>query len=161
MLVTLDFGSQVDLLNKRELQDALREDAALRSVLTGIKGAEAFYPLSVINPGAAVGLAVFTTPASMVGSGYTWAIMNVGFELSVAAQVRIWRQGFSGTTNGANRFVTQTGSTVTGNASFSKGQCTVRGGELLTFQALGAALILSVFISAIEAPAERFGEVLV
>jgi hypothetical protein len=156
MLMTLELGSTVDLLNHGELRDALREDAELRAAVVGVKPMDKFFGLNVI--GAAV--QAFSTPPGMVAAGYMWAVMNCGIELSAAGVTRIYKGVPGQFAAGFGRFVTQTASTATNSASFSKGQLMVRTEDQLTFQVPGAGNILSVFISAIEIPAERVGELL-
>ena len=162
--VKLDFGATIDILNHGELREALNEDRALRRVLTGVKSAEYFAPTSVI--GAAT--TFFTTPAAMVGAGLMWAVMNVGAELSTAQTFRLYKGippgpagGVPVTGTGMARAAGTSASGQVPNLTFSKGQLTLRAGEQLTLIAAGAANVLSVFITAISVPAERFGELLI
>ena len=161
-LLTLDFGQQVDILNKRELEDALRQDAALRSVIMGVKYEEAFYNVGVI--GASAGF--FATPVNMVAAGLMWAVMNIGLELSASQASRIYKGAFPvGTTPtvgaGQLRMSSNAGASTTPNFPYSKGQLSLRHGEQLTIIPSGSANILTVFITAISIPSERFGELLV
>src|SRR5580693_4209665 len=157
-LAKLDFGETVDLLDKSELRDALREDAALRRAVSGVKSMDYFYNASQI--GANVN--TYTIPASPAG-GYMWAVMNIGFELSAAGVTRLYKEGAGvplSTPIGGSRFVGQTASTIANSLSFSKGQLMLRNGEHLIGLAPGAGFILSVFMTVIELPAERIGELL-
>jgi hypothetical protein len=155
-LTTIDFGQKVDLLNKNELREALAEDARIRAAVKGVKPVDKFFNLGQI--GAAQ--TVFSTPAGMVSSGYIWAVMNVGWELSAAGVARIYKGIPSAYAAGVGRFVSQGASTTTSNVSFSKGQLMLRSEDQLTVEQVAAVNILSVFISAIEIPAERVGELL-
>src|SRR5580704_7076250 len=128
-LAKLDFGETVDLLDKSELRDALREDAALRRAVSGVKSMDYFYNASQI--GANVN--TYTIPASPAG-GYMWAVMNIGFELSADGVPR-------STPIGGSRFVGQTASTIANSLSFSKGQLMLRNGEHLIGLAPGAGFI--------------------
>jgi hypothetical protein len=155
-LVKLDFGERIDVLNQRELRDALREDAELRRAVSGVKPVERWFGLAQI--GAAQ--TVFSTPPGMVAAGYMWAVMNVGWELSAAGVARIYKGVPSFYAAGFGRFVTQGASTTTSNAQFSKGQLMLRAEDQLTVEQVAAVNILSVYITAIEIPAERVGELL-
>ena len=161
-IVTLDFGQQVDILNKRELQDALREDAMLRRAITGVK-IEEFFSNQGLGPNSTV--PYFITPPNMVGAGLMWAVMNAGLELTSNVVSRVYKMVPPGptptVTTGAGRCVQVAGSSATPNFAFSKGQLTLRAGEQLTFMASGAGNISSVFIAAISIPAERFAELLI
>jgi hypothetical protein len=160
MLTTLDIGSKIDILNQHEMRevmrDAQRADAELRAALVGVKPMDKFYGVNVI--GAAV--QAFTTPNSMVAAGYMWAVMNMGFELSAAGVTRVYKGSPPQFALGSGRFVGQTASTATNSLTFSKGQLMLRTEDVLTIQVPGAGNLLSVFISAIEVPAERVGELL-
>lgn len=160
--VVLDFGTEVDLLNKSELAEALAEDARLRQIVAGIKPVT-YWANSGVTGGASQ---LYTTPQSLVASGRVWAVMNVGLELAVASQVRMYLNGDNlpaGAPAGKGRAVNLiTSSAVLGSAQFSKGQLMLNAGETLTFFAnTASAFILSVFIMAISCPAERVGELLV
>jgi hypothetical protein len=157
-LAKIDFGETVDLLNKSELRDALREDAALRRAVSGVKSMDFFYNAAAI--GANVN--TYTIPAAPAG-GYMWAVMNIGFELSAAGVTRLYKEGGavpSATPIGGGRFVGQTASTIANSLTFSKGQLILRNGEHLIAFAPGAGFVLSVFMTVIEIPAERIGELL-
>lgn len=154
--VVLDFGTEIDMLSKGELQEALAEDARLRSIVAGVKSAEFWANAGVI--GAAQ--ATYTTPVNMIGNGYVWAIMAAGCEPSAAGGVKVIKQNYSGSVNGFNRVVGQLNNVASVSyASWSKGQLMLRAGDVLTF-APASGNVLSVWLSAIEIPAERIGELL-
>lgn len=155
MKVTLDLSGQYDVINQRELREALAEDARARAVLPSVKNVDVFW-----NLGMTGGLTSFTTPPGMVAAGWSWAVMAAGFELSAAGQVRIYKQAVPAAVTGAGRFITQvTGSTIDVAATFAKGQVMLRAGDQLGFFAFSAS-INSVFLSTIQCPAERIGELL-
>lgn len=158
----LDFGEKFETLTQAELRAELETDRAIREALTGVKNVEQFYPLSVIAPGSTTGPSTYTTPAGMVPAGYKWAVMSIGAELAAAQGVRVYK-GVppTGAPQGGGRFVGQMGSAVTPGITFSKGQFTMAGGDVMTFNVLSSGNLLSLFIAAIEIPAERFGELLV
>jgi hypothetical protein len=159
MLQKLDFGESLDLLTKDELAAALHEDAALRRAIVGVKTVEFF------NNAGQIGASVntYTFPPSPA-SGYVWAVMNLGFELSAAGVTRVYKAGGGvplSTPIGGNRFAGQTASTIANSLTFSKGQLMLRSGDQLVFLVPGAGFLLSAFMSAIEVPAERIGELLI
>ena len=154
--IVLDFGTEVDMLNKTELQEALAEDARLRALTAGVKQFRMF-----INS-AQLGVTSFSlsgNPPQGPASGFTWMIMNIGAELSAAAGLRVYLSSGANAAGG-NRLVAASG---TGSANvafqFSKGQFPVYAGEALTF-VVGSNLIQSIFMTGIEIPAERIGELL-
>jgi hypothetical protein len=163
-LTTIDFGSQVDFLNKDELRAALAEDAALRRIVTGVK-IEEFSAFSQQTQVAGAAVPYYTTPVNMVGGGLMWAVMTCGLEISASQASRVYKGIPAGPTptiqTGTGRVVQQTAASTTPSFAFSKGQCTLRAGEQLTFVVSGAGNILSVYIAAISCPAERFAELLV
>jgi hypothetical protein len=161
-IVKLDFGESIDMLNARELREELATDRELRNVLTGIRQEEAFFPSGqILAQGTG---AVFSTPVGMVSAGRMWAIMNVSAECAASTALRLWKGVPPGVVpaagTGMGRSVASGTSNSQPNLQFSKGQFTLRTGEQITI-ILGSSTLLSVFISAISAPAERFGELLV
>lgn len=157
----LELGSKVDLLTKEEVSEALAEDAAIRAAITGVKTVDQFWNLGGIG---APGSNNFATPVNMVASGLVWAVLNIGFELSAAAVVRVYKGTATwatpGTPIGAGRLVGTAASLITPSVQFAKGQCMLRGGDQLSFVVPGAPLLLSAFLTATEIPAERVGELL-
>lgn len=149
----LDFGREVDILTKGELDQSLA-DAQQRAIVAGVKAAR-FWANSGTIGAAQVS---YSTPP-LVASGYVWAIMNIGVEMSASANCLVYLMGGANAAGG-NRFV---GIMPTGGSSrslaYSKGQLMLNTGEFLTI-APASGNILSVFISAIEVPAERAGELL-
>jgi hypothetical protein len=157
MLQKVDFGESLDVLTKDELAAALSEDAAIRRAVTGVKSLDFNY-----NSSQTGSLATYTIPATPAG-GFVWAVMNVGFELSAAGVTRLYKEGGSSpasTPVGTGRFVGQTGSTIANSLTFSKGQLMLRAGEHLVAFVPGSGVVLSVFMTVIEVPAERVGELL-
>ena len=159
-MVKLDFGETIDMLNARELREELATDRELRSVLTGIRYEEAFFNTNQIGAAAAT----FSTPVGMVAAGRMWAIMNVSAEVAASTALRIWKGVPPGNPpaagTGLGRSVSSGTSNSQPNLQFSKGQFSLRAGDQMTI-ILGSSTLLSVFITAISAPAERFGELLV
>lgn len=154
--VVLDFGTTVDMLNKSELQEALAEDARLRSIVAGVKAAEYWANLGTIGANQAT----FTTPVNLIGAGYAWAVMAAGLEPSVAGGVKVIKQNYTGSINGGNRVVGQLNNVASVSyATWSKGQLILRAGDVLTF-APASGNVLSLWLAAIEIPAERIGELL-
>lgn len=161
MKFTLDFGQTWDLLTPGEMQSILAEqDTANRAIYAGVKTVEQFFNINQI--GAAQ--TIYSTPAGMVPSGFVWAIMNIGMELSAASSVRVYKgipQSGTAAPTGLGRVAGVLTNFVTPNGQFSKGQLMLRAGDQLTFfPPTGPPNILSVFIVAIEVPAERIGELL-
>lgn len=161
MLTTLDFGQQVDLLNKQELADALADDARLRSIVAGVKQGEMW-----INSGApGMGTTFYTSTGAVPqcpAAGYLWAVMNLGVELSAASNLRLYKSANPQTSTqvGNGRGIaTTTASQGLQNFPFSKGQFTLKTGDVFTLVPVtGAINILSIFMAYIEIPAERQGE---
>lgn len=169
--VVLDFGTTVDMLNKDELQEALAEDARLRALVTGVKPFEVFLNSAQITaltpPGATAN--VITTSGGMFqapASGYVWAVMLTGWEVSGAGtNVRLYKGSWanaSATANGTGRLVaSNTGTPNAASFLFSKGQLMMKAGDQLTFVCVTAAqTLLGIYYAGIEIPAERVGELL-
>lgn len=158
---TLDLGRPVDMLTKSELEEALAADAQLRAVVAGVKSVDVFFNTNQIGAGQTI----FTTPPGMVASGYVWSVMNMGMELSASSTVRVYKgipPSGTGAPNGLGRMVDVMTNFITPNAQLSKGQLILRAGDQLTFfPPTGPPNILSLFITAIEIPAERIGELLI
>lgn len=163
--VKLDFGESIDMLDRRELREELDRDRDLRSILSGIRQEEVFFNTNQV--GAA---ATFSTPVGMVAAGRKWAIMNVSCETAASTALRLWKgvppgnpAGVGGPPaagTGFGRSVASGTSNSQPNQQFSKGQFSLAAGDQLTI-ILGSSTLLSVFITAISAPAERFGELLI
>ena len=157
-VVTLDFGSKVDMLNKDELREALIEDARERAKITGVKQFRMWLNGGTVGMG---GLNFTTTgnPPQGPAQGYIWMVMNLGIELSAAAALKIYlNSGLAAA--GSNRLIASVG---TGSAvptfPFSKGQFPLFAGDTVTF-VVGSNAIESIFMTGIEIPAERIGELL-
>lgn len=158
MRQTLDFGKQIDMLTKGEFEDALAEDAKIRAIITGVKPVEVFIPTSIIGPGVAV-YSTSGNPPVAPASGYIWAVMAVGLDLSAGSALNVYK-GTPSAVGQGGRAVIHNASTNVQLATFSKGQLWIRPGDQLTF-IVAAASILSVFMNVIEIPAERVGELLI
>lgn len=156
-LTTLDFGTQVDLLNDGELREALAEDRRLRAEIRGIRNPEFFVPTGTIGAGNTT----YTTPVSMVSGGEMWAVMNIGCEQASSAAFRVYKGVPPGVASGFGRFFGQApNASTTPQLTYSKGQFPLRAGDQLTIISASTAL-LSVLIVAIAVPAERYGELLI
>ena len=155
--VILDFGTEVDMLNKTELQEALAEDARVRALITGVKQFRLW--LNGGTPGMnAASFTMSGTPPQGPAQGFIWMVMNVGAELSASGALRMFLNSGSNAAGG-NRLVGATGSgSAFPTISFSKGQCPWFAGDSFTFTT--GALINDLFITGIEIPAERIGELL-
>ena len=159
MLTTLDFGTSVDLLNKQELEEALAEDARLRAIVAGVKPVEVFINLGTIGANATI-FSTTGTPPQAPTSGYIWAIMSLGAELSAGAVFNVYKGTPAAVATGGGKPVFRGASANVQVGNFAKGQIWLRPNDQLTFIP-GSGNILSVYFVAIEVPAERVGELLI
>jgi hypothetical protein len=157
-IVTLDFGSKMDMLNKQELAEALAEDARLRAVVAGVKPTEIFIGPGIIGTPATI-FSTTGTPPQAPTNGYIWAVMAIGCDLSTGASLTVYKGTPAAVQLGA-KLVARGGSANAQAFNFSKGQLWLRPGDQLTFIP-GAGNLLSVYLNAIEVPAERAGELLI
>lgn len=164
----LQVGGHIETTTPAELHKALTDqDARLRADLSGVKHGE----LWLNGPAAGItglGTQVCTFgggPPQAPAGGYLWAIMNIGVELALASQVRIYKGqpahyavgGFA--PDGSGRVVATMSNFITPSFQFSKGQLKMRAGEFITLIGVTAAAnILNVFISYIEVPEEQQGK---
>lgn len=158
---TLDLGRQVDMLTKSELEEALAADAQLRAVIAGVKSTSVFY-----NSQQTASATIFTTPPQMgPAAGRVWSVMNIGLELQASVQVRVYKgvvppAQFSPT--GFGRVVGFMTAAFTPFLTYSKGQLILNTGDQLSFVTPSTGTpILSMYLTAIEIPAERIGELLI
>lgn len=165
MLQVIDFGAKVDMLTKDELAEALAEDARLRAVVTGVKAGELWLNTSSLQGQGTVVATLGGGSPQAPAQGFVWAVMNIGLELATSSQVRVYKGVPSHyavgavAPDGSGRLVTTMQSFITPSAQFSKGQLTMKAADYLTLVAVtGGSNILSVFLSYIEVPAERQGE---
>lgn len=160
----LQLGGHIDTVTPHELSAALADqDVRLRADLSGVKWGEMFLSSATIGPG----VQVFSSSGTMTqspGNGYLWAVMNMGIELSVASQVRLYKgtPAFIGpgtfTPSGNGRLVTTMANFVTPSAQLSKGQFTLKAGDTFTAVMVTAGSILSIYLAYIEVPVEKQGE---
>lgn len=169
-------GQPFETLTKPELSEALAAEFDRQTAVTvrGIKNGEMFLNLAQIQqlglaaPGSAPSVNVLSTPGTAgftPGNGFVWAVMNIAWEVSAASNVRIYKgapPGLSNTPTGIARPVfANTGTPQVANSTFSKGQLMMRSGDQLTFVTVtNTAFFLSMFVSYIQCPAERVGELL-
>lgn len=169
-------GQPFETLTQPELAAALEAEADRQTAVTvrGVKPGEIFLNLAQIQqlglaqPGSAPSVNVLSLPGTAgytPGNGFVWALMNVAWETSAASNVRLYKgapPGISNTPAGIGRPVyANTGTPQMANTTFSKGQLMMRSGEQLTFVTVTpTAFFLSVFVSYIQCPAERVGELL-
>jgi hypothetical protein len=165
-------GNAFETLTKPELSDALaaQYDLETRTLLRGVKPFDLFLNLNQINALVPAGgtANVITLSGGMSQSppsGFVWAVMNVGYEASGSTNLRIYKgawPGASSTLSGQGRLVAaNTGTPQAGNLQFSKGQFMLKSGDAPSFLTVTPAMtLLSLFISGIECPAERVGELL-
>ena len=158
----LSVGSHIETTTPGELDRALRDqDIRLRADVSGVKWGELFIPSGVI-----AGAQSFTNAPSQYSpsAGYLWAVMDVGLELSLSSQVRIYKgvPPFAGpgsiAPSGNGRVVATLSSFVTPSGQFSKGQFTLKAGDQFTLVMTTAGSILSVYMSYIEVPIEQQGK---
>jgi hypothetical protein len=156
----LDFGQTVDLLSPHEMSDLLLDqDTRNRASYAGVKVVNQFYNLGQTGGASQV----FTTPANLPASGRVWSVMNVGLELAVASAVRIFKGVVPGAAPIGNARVVGfiPAANIVQAGQFSKGQIILNTSDQLTFYApVNLAFILSVYLTAIELPAEKIGELL-
>jgi hypothetical protein len=160
----LQMGGHIDTTTPAELDRALRDqDVRLRADVGGVKWGELFLSSGIIG----AGVQLFTSSGGMPqtpGAGFLWAVMNVGVELSVASQVRLYKGAppFSGpgTTApvGNGRLVTTMANFITPSAQFSKGQFTLKAQDQFTLFMVTAGSILSIYVCYIEVPIEQQGK---
>lgn len=159
----LHAGGTMETVTPHELQRALQDqDARLRADLSGAKWGEIFFNSGQIGGAQSVstGQGASQSPAS----GFLWAVMTVGLELSISSQVRLYKGSpqFGGagslTPSGNGRLVTTMPSFITPSQQFSKGQFTLRGNDQLTAVMVTAGSILSLYVAYIEVPAEQQGK---
>jgi hypothetical protein len=142
----------------------LDQDARNRATIAGIKHHEFW-----VNAGKINGVNPYTLDGSNTpASGWSWLVMLIGCEQSVSANTRVYKQtpqlGAANAPIGFGRFVGLVGtagsSGVVGNLQMAKGQCILNGGgDTLTFVAQ-TGTVLSIYLSAIQCPTERIGELL-
>lgn len=175
-IFTFQPGARFETLTKPELSDALAAEFNRQTEVTlrGVKPQEIFLNLSQIQqlggaqPGSAASVNVLTLPGTAgftPGNGFVWAVMTAGVELTGASNIRIYKgapPGLTSTPTGIGRLVfANTGTPTAAAANFSKGQVMMRSGEQLSFVTVTPAqFFLSVYIAAIQCPAERVGELL-
>lgn len=169
-------GQPFETLTKPELAEALEaeSDRQIAVSLRGVKPQEIFLNLAQIqqlggaSPGSAASVNVLALPGTAgftPGNGFVWAVMTVGVELTGASNIRIYKgapPGLTSTPTGIGRLLfANTGTPTAAAANFSKGQAMLRSGEQLTILTVtNTQFFLSVYISAIQCPAERVGELL-
>lgn len=162
MLATLHVGGTIETTTPAELHKALTDqDARLRADVSGVKQGEIFIPSGVI-----AGAQTFTNANGQYApaAGFVWAVMNIGLELSVSSQVRLYKgqPAFAGpgtiTPSGNGRVIDTLSSFVTPSGQFSKGQFTLKGGDQWTAVMVTAGSILSIYLAYIEVPIEQQGK---
>lgn len=159
----LHAGGRMETVTPKELRHELAaQDVRLRADLSGVKWGEMFLTSGVIG-----GVQAFSSSGALSqtpGAGYIWTVMNLGLELSVSSQVRVYKgvPPFAGpgtvTPSGNGRLVDTLASFVTPSGQFSKGQFVLRAGDQFTLVMVTAGSILSVYLSYIEVPAEQQGK---
>lgn len=161
-IFALHMGGHIETTTPKELHHALLDqDARLMADVAGVKWGEFFIQSQQIG-----GTQTYTnTPGQYSpSSGYLWAVMNVGIELSVSSQVRLYKGApqfntAGGVTPAGNgRLINTFASFVTPSGQFSKGQFTLKGNDQWTLVMVTAGTILSVYMSYIEVPIEKQGE---
>jgi hypothetical protein len=161
-IFALNVGGHIETTTPKELHSALLDqDARLMADVAGVKWGELFIPSGVI-----AGAQTFSNQPGQYSpsSGYLWAVMNVGLELSVSSQVRVYKgqPAFNApggiTPSGNGRLITTAASFVTPSAQFSKGQFTLKGNDNWTLVMVTAGSILSIYMAYIEVPIEKQGE---
>jgi hypothetical protein len=156
--MTLDFGQTWDILTKHELSEALSEDARLRAIVAGVKPVEMWIGTGQIGAVAPI-FSTTGTPPQAPTNGYIWAVMSLGLEQAPAAVLNVYK-GAPAVVGTGGKPIARGGSANVQAFNFSKGQLWLRPGDQLTFIP-GSGNILSLFLTAIEVPAERVGELLI
>ena len=167
-MFALHAGGHIETTTPKELHHALLDqDARLMADVAGVKWGEVFLNSAMIAPQLAPSGQVFTSSGNMSqtpGAGYLWAVMNVGLELSVASQIRLYKgsPAFIGpgtfTPAGNGRLITTFANFVTPSGQFSKGQFTLKAGDQFTAVMVTAGTILGVYWTYIEVPIEQQGK---
>jgi hypothetical protein len=156
--VTLDFGQTWDILTKHELSEALAEDARLRAIVAGVKPVEMFLGTGILGAAATIFSTSGGSPQAPA-NGYLWAVMQIAVDLSASAALNVYK-GTPAAAAAGSRPVMHNGNANVQIGSFSKGQVWMRPGDQFTFIPASGNL-LSIFMTAIEVPAERVGELLI
>lgn len=161
-IFAIQAGGHIETTTPAELHKALvGQDERLMADVAGVKWGELFIPSNVIN-----GAQSYTNSPSQYSpsSGFLWAVMNVGLELSVGSQVRLYKGApfFAGpgttTPSGNGRVIATLSSFITPSGQFSKGQFTLKGNEQWTLVMVTGGSILSIYMSYIEVPITMQGK---
>jgi len=169
-------GESFETLTKPEMAAVLAAEADRQMMvqLRGVKDGDIFLNLMQIQQVANQAntqtasvnvLSLPGVPPYSPTAGFVWAVMTVGWELSAASNVRIYKgapPGLSNTLAGIGRLMFgNTGTPSAAAQQFSKGQAMMKSGDQLTFVTVTpAAFFLSLYVAYIQCPAERVGELL-
>jgi hypothetical protein len=161
-------GGSIETLTRPEAQQLLRAEYEVTRIekLRGVKEGDCWINAGTIGASTLVYSTSGASP-QCPANGFVWAVTNIGLEVAANGNVRLYKGvpalGTASAPLGGGRYVTLIGtagsSGVVANQFFSKGQLTLKNGDQLTFASPTAgAFLLSIFISYIEVPAEKRGE---
>jgi hypothetical protein len=163
--VTITAGASYEVVTPHEMRQALLDqDARNRATIAGIKHHEVWVNAGKIGAANPYTLDGSNSPAA----GWSWLVMLIGCEQSASANTRVYKQtpqlAAANAPIGFGRFVGLVGTAgsagVVNNLQMSKGQCVLNGGgDTLTFVAQSGT-VLSIYMSVIQCPTERIGELL-
>lgn len=153
----LDFGAEIELLTKGELDQSLSAAADIwREEARGVKFMRRYY----LTPAGGTSFTVTDSP----NAGYVWVLTGVGVHLSaggVAGGVGVivsYGEDLSRPVGGASQQGT-TGVSDSAFVPFARGQCVMRDGDKLTVKT-GSGALATVSLTAIQIPEERLGVIL-
>jgi hypothetical protein len=161
-------GASIETLTRPEARQLLRSEYEItrREKLLGVKEGDCWINAGTIGASALVYSTAGASP-QCPANGFVWAVMNIGIEVAASGNVRLYKGvpalGAANAPIGGGRYVALLGqpgnSGVVTNTTFAKGVLTLKNGDQLTFVSQTAgAFLLSIFMSYIEVPAEKRGE---
>jgi hypothetical protein len=167
-LVTFRPGESFENLTRPELEQSLRAQYEMtrEEKLRGVKDGDCNINVGVIGASQLVYSTPGTSPYGPA-AGFVWAVMNIGIEVAANGNVRLYKQvpalGTGSAPTGSGRYIgligTPGSSGIVANLTMPKGMCTLKNGDQLTLVSPTAgAFLLSIFISYIQVPAEKRGE---